>query len=253
MKSRMRVIGRIGTERAREDAKGLPGWEYKDGLWRRRTLRNKNMIVTAGFSMTAMSLQYGHANAGKSIRYIEVGTGFAYPAKADTALGTAVTRKEIASWDNTNIAEDPVVMIASVQFTTSEAVGALMECGLFQELTGAPMFSRGLFGYGPVMNATQGNPVVITSIAHGLTDADKVLIEGVAGMTELNGNSYFIKKLSDDTFSLYSDDALTATIDGTGFGAYSEASPDADTWKLVIPKANTETLTVTYPLTFTAD
>jgi hypothetical protein len=246
---RASVIGRIYTTKARAENPRLPGWEFDNGLWVRRS-KSRNMVVLAGLSMMAKSIQYGNALAGKTIRYLEVGTGFTYPVKGDTALQSAVVRKAIDSWDNTDIASDPVVMIASVLFTTAEAVGALMECGLFQESTGAPMFSRGLFGYGAISNITKADPAVVTSYAHGLVDGDKIYIEGVDGMTEVNGNAYFIDKLTNDTFGLYSDAALTTSVNSSAYGAYSEASPGNDTWKLIIPKTSAETMTVTYSLTF---
>jgi hypothetical protein len=248
MNDKARVIGCICTKLARREKPNTPGWTFEDGLWVRRS-RNHNMIVLAGLSMMAKSIQYGHADQGKTIRYMEVGTGYATPAKANTALGVAVTRIAIASWDNTGIAADPVVMIATAAFATSEGIGNLAECGLFQESAGAPMYSRGLFGLGAIANITQADPAVVTSYAHGLADGDKILIENVDGMTEIN-NSYFIKKLTDDTFELYSDSGLTTTIDSSGYGAYSEASPGDDTWKKIVVKTSAEILTVTYSLTF---
>lgn len=230
------------------------GWirDPHTGLWF-RTNFNKNMIVLAGFSMAAKSIQYGHADQGKSIRYIEVGTGSTSPTKSDTALVSALLRVEIDSWDNTDIASDPIVMIATKLFTTAQANDALMECGLFQESSGAPMYCRGLLGYGLISGATNADPCVITSTAHGLSDGDKIYIENVAGMTELNNNSYFIDKLDANSFALYSDADLTTSIDSSAYGVYSEASPDLDTWKLIIPKTTSETLTINYSLSYPAD
>lgn len=249
----LRVIGRIRTVRRTASPVGA-GWrlDRRSGLWVRET-HSKNMVVLAGLSMMAKSIQYGNADAGATIRYMAVGTGYTAPAKANTALVAEVERLAIDSWDNTNIAADPVVMIASKLFLTTEANGALMECGLFKAAAGAPMFCRGLFGYGLITNATQDNPVVIESLGHGLSDGDKVLIEGVEGMTELNDNAYFVNQLTSSTFSLYTDAALSAPVDGSGFTPYTDASPNTATWKTIIPKTSAETLTVTYGLTFPAD
>lgn len=211
------------------------------------------MITLAGLTMMAQGIQFGNALQGKTIRYLEVGTGSTIPAKGDTALVAAVTRKAIASWDNTNISSDPVVMIASCSFTASEAIGDLMEVGLFQELTGAPMFARALFGMGAISGITKAATAVVSSIAHGLSDGNKILIQNVDGMTEVNNQKYFIKKSGDDAFELYTDAALTTPVNSTGFGTYSETSPGNDTWKRIIPKTSADTLTVAYPLTFTAD
>ena len=78
---------------------------------------------------------------------------------------------------------------------------------------------------GPVKNisgATQANPVVVTTTTgHNLRDGSKIVIASVSGMTELNTNTYYSKRVSDTRFQLYSDAALTTTVNGTGFTAYT--------------------------------
>lgn len=226
------------------------GWQYdpKTGLWVKRSV-SKNMIVLAGLSMAAKSIQYGNADAGKTIRYVEVGTGSTVPAKSQTALVTAVERVEIDSWDNTDIASDPVVMIAVKLWLTSEGNGALMEIGLFQESSGAPMYSRALMGYGAITGATKASPCVITAVSHGRSDSDKIYIENVGGMIELNNNSYFVDVLTTDTFALYTDEDLTTPVNSTGYTTYTSGG----TWKLIIPKTSSQTMTTNYTLTYPAD
>ena len=74
-----------------------------------------------------------------------------------------------------------------------------------------------------ISGATAADPVVITSSAHGLADSDLVSISGVVGMTEINAKTYYAKVTgySTTTFGLYSDSALTTTVDGSGYTAYS--------------------------------
>ena len=74
-----------------------------------------------------------------------------------------------------------------------------------------------------ISGATAADPVVITSTAHGLSDGDKVSISGVVGMVELNATVHYAKVTgySTTTFGLYSDSGLTATVDGSGYTAYS--------------------------------
>lgn len=250
-----RVIGRIGTLRARATKpEGYAGWmrDPRSGLWVRRT-KSKNMVVLAGLTAMFKWIQYGHADQGGSLRYMAVGTGKTTPAKSDVALVTENTRVAIDSWDNTNIASDPVVMIATRMFLTTEANAALMECGLFEASSGAPMFCRGLFGTGLITDATAANPVSIESVGHDLADGDKIEITGVEGMTELNNNQYFVDVQDVDNFELYSDAALTTPVDGSAYTPYTDASPNTATWKVVIPKTSAETLTVNYSLSIAAD
>ena len=72
-----------------------------------------------------------------------------------------------------------------------------------------------------ITGATQANPVVITSVAHGFSSGEKVTIDSVVGMTELNTNVYYVTTIDADTFELYSDEARTTSVDGTGFTAYT--------------------------------
>lgn len=67
--------------------------------------------------------------------------------------------------------------------------------------------------------ATKANPVVVTSAGHGFSNGDKVLISGVLGMTQLNGNTYIISGVTANTFQL-TDVNTGATIDGTAFSTY---------------------------------
>jgi predicted Holliday junction resolvase-like endonuclease len=50
---------------------------------------------------------------------------------------------------------------------------------------------------------------------------DRVLISGVGGMTQLNGNKYYVKPLTYKTFELYSDLALTTPINSTSYTTYT--------------------------------
>lgn len=82
-----------------------------------------------------------------------------------------------------------------------------------------------------IAGATQTDPVVITSAAHGLSDGEVVHITDVAGMTELNGSSFTVDNAADDTFELLNEfgaaySAWTAggiirkQIDGSSFNNY---------------------------------
>lgn len=61
---------------------------------------------------------------------------------------------------------------------------------------------------------TQANPCVVTSAAHGLNPGDRVTIASVAGMTQLNGNTYTVEYVTTNTFSLQG-------VNSTAFSAYT--------------------------------
>lgn len=64
-----------------------------------------------------------------------------------------------------------------------------------------------------ITNVTSANPVVITSNSHGFSNGDRVRISGVAGTTEINGNSYTVAGATTNTFQL-------SGINGTAFTTY---------------------------------
>lgn len=53
-----------------------------------------------------------------------------------------------------------------------------------------------------ITGITKANPGVVSSTAHGLITGDKILIFGAVGMTEVNEQWYWVKRLTADTFSL---------------------------------------------------
>lgn len=65
-----------------------------------------------------------------------------------------------------------------------------------------------------ISGATAANPVVVTATAHGFANGDLVEITDVAGMVELNGNTYTISAVAANTFTL-------TGVNGTGYTAYT--------------------------------
>ena len=73
-----------------------------------------------------------------------------------------------------------------------------------------------------VTNATRTNPVrITTSENHGLVDGFAVTFDSVGGMTQLNGNTYRIVRISNTQFDLYTSYTLLNPVNGTGFGTYT--------------------------------
>lgn len=70
-----------------------------------------------------------------------------------------------------------------------------------------------------ITGATADDPVVITANNHGLQNGDEIVIQGVSGMTQLNGNTYYVADKTNDTFSLEDEDG--DTIDGDAYSAYT--------------------------------
>lgn len=95
---------------------------------------------------------------------------------------------------NAEIAEGSVIISIGTTVLTDQGNGTLSQIGI-------------------ITGATNANPCVITSDAHGLTTGDQIIISGVSGMTQLNGNTYTVTVLTANTFSI--------GINSTGYGVYT--------------------------------
>lgn len=67
-----------------------------------------------------------------------------------------------------------------------------------------------------ISGATSANPVVITAVAHGLSNTDEIMIRNVVGMTQLNGKGFTVANKTTNTFQL-------SGINGTGYSTYTSA------------------------------
>tara|TARA_Y100000310_G_scaffold321795_2_gene379944 strand:- start:2553 stop:5069 length:2517 start_codon:yes stop_codon:yes gene_type:complete len=67
-----------------------------------------------------------------------------------------------------------------------------------------------------ISGATRANPVVITAVAHGLSNSDVVGIFNAGGMTEINGKTFTVANKTADTFEL-------SGVDGTGYTTFTSS------------------------------
>lgn len=70
-----------------------------------------------------------------------------------------------------------------------------------------------------ISGLTAADPPVVTATGHGFTDGDKVRINDVVGMTEVNGNSYFVARKTTNTFQ------AVLTTGGKTISAATRANP----------------------------
>jgi hypothetical protein len=78
-----------------------------------------------------------------------------------------------------------------------------------------------------VSAVTRGNQTTITtSTAHGFDNGEIVTFRNMTGLTELNGNSYWITIANSTQFNIYTNSARTANIVSTSFAAYNASSGD---------------------------
>ena len=106
-----------------------------------------------------------------------------------------------------------------IEFIFNEADAFVLEFGdqYFRFFTlGAPVTEATK----AITAATQANPIQLTITGHAYSLNDEIVIESVAGMTELNGNRYRVNTIVDPN-NITLKDLDGNPIDSTGFTAYS--------------------------------
>ena len=86
--------------------------------------------------------------------------------------------------------------------------------------------TRSLAGWGFVIinfaDATRSNPVRVSATNHNFVSGNLMTdVNGVVGMTELNGNDYYVSVVDANTIDLYLDEALTSSVNGVSYNAYT--------------------------------
>lgn len=84
----------------------------------------------------------------------------------------------------------------------------------------------------PITAVTKASTAVVT-LAGPRTyfrDGEPMTISGVVGMTQLNGNTYYVKPITATTVELYTDLARTIPVNSTAFGTYTSGGVGSGTF-----------------------
>jgi hypothetical protein len=85
-----------------------------------------------------------------------------------------------------------------------------------------------------ITGATKANPIAITTgTLHGLVNGDQIIISNVGGMTEINGNDYYVEVIDGYSFYLYNDLNLSDSVNGTSFSTYTSGGSATNTGGVV--------------------
>lgn len=221
----------------------VPGTRFsKEGdLWvpNSRLITGDNLIMDIA-QQELIKIWRFISGSVRQIQKLAVGSGFVDPTRTDTTLETELAVKNIESWvdaalppDSVNLSETKAVVV----WLSLEANGVISEIGL--KFDDDSLVTHALFKKLTITNATQANPVVITtSASHGLGTGDEVHIDDIVGMTEINNRNFQITVVDADEFSLDGED-------GTGHTAYSSAG---SAW-LIVVKGTDEVVETRYVIT----
>ena len=86
-----------------------------------------------------------------------------------------------------------------------------------------------------ITGITQASPGSVTSASHGYSNGDKIYIDGIVGMTELNNRSFVVDNASTNNFTLK--DLFGAAVDTTNFTAYASGGTATEIYSIATPYA----------------
>lgn len=131
------------------------------------------------------------------------------------------------------------------------AIGYVLETDGLGNLSWTPKSSIISF----IQNVTKANPAVVTTTQDNfLTDGLRITITNAKGMTQLNGNTYYVDVLTSNTFALYANSDLSGPINSTSFSNYAYTTATATTASTnIITVGNSAPFTVNQEIEFLGD
>jgi hypothetical protein len=131
------------------------------------------------------------------------------------------------------------------------AIGYVLETDGVGNLSWTPKSTITSFFENVTSNAIA---VVTTTQDNFFTQGASITVTNVPGMTQLNGNVYYVDVLTSNTFALYTDSGLTTPVNSTGYGTFPYATVSAtDTLTDQITVSDATPFTVNDPVVFTGD
>lgn len=194
----------------------LPPPTYESGYESTGVTMTPAATTGTNVNFTASGAIFLEADIGRQI--INNSSGETGRASIVSITSTTVAVCDIVEdfTDTNAIASDDWVLdlspVCDLEFDKSQA-GAI--ANIRSEYTSGSLGDR--FTITGITQAAPG--VVTTSASHGYAAGDKVLIEDVVGMTQLNGNIYTVGTTTTTTFQLKDDN--NNNVDTSGYTAYS--------------------------------
>lgn len=88
-----------------------------------------------------------------------------------------------------------------------------------------------------ITGITQANPAVVTTdLPHGFANGEEIFVDGVAGMTRVNGRRFLMSGVTANTFQL-AEQAGGTPVDSSGFAAYTSGGTAARVYEIATPYA----------------
>lgn len=176
--------------------------------------RDLGLIIDA----LIFDLRYGGSNRtiSSALKYYGPPTSLGDPSIAIGIGPGGQLSQTVAAIERLNVLAQLVIKNIEIQELYEPAV-------LPQIIDRAFIAESGTVGTNYNISAiTNANPINIsTSSPHTLNTGDRIVIGEVNGMTEINGNDYYVTVLSPTVIALHELEDLSDQVDSTNFGVYT--------------------------------
>jgi hypothetical protein len=153
-----------------------------------------------------------------------------------------VSKRPGFAW--TNFAKDATQAVRLIPFAFSATQTMVLEFGagyIRFHTQGASLLEANK----TITGATNANPGVITSAAHGYSNGDWVYVDNVGGMTKLNKRYFKVASVTTNTFALV--DPLTGNnINTTAYGTYTSGGVLARVYTISSPYTAAQLFDIDY-------
>lgn len=182
-----------------------------------------NMFIKDDITVNTLLIGQGYSNPEDGAVNNIVIRGTASPTTNDFAVGQNSIAIGYDALTNLNqsynsIAIGRYALSTGTRLRNNIAIGdhALKESGVVYDRFILPITAVTARSRKNISNITNDLPAVVTVTSHGLTTGSRISIYNVNGLTTstfswVNEQSFYVDKLTDDTFALYNDDSLTPT------------------------------------------
>jgi len=169
-------------------------------------------FVEFKFNKTQAYLLCLYEEAMKILTYDSSGNiGFVQDGASDLVIATPYTLAE-----SKELAEEGIAQTGDLMFIVHPSHAPRLVTRTSATTFTLATFIRtdDSFGQKAITGITQAASGVVTATGHGYTNGDVVVIEDVAGMTEVNNNSYTVTVINVNSFSIVATSGFTAYTSG---------------------------------------
>lgn len=135
------------------------------------------------------------------------------------AGGERIFISHVTGMTEINAQEYLVVYVDTTTFSLTTLAGAAIDTSGYTAYVSGGDIALVRKAAKTITAVTKAAAGVVSITGHGYSTNDKIYISGVEGMTELNGNFYWVKKIGADSFSLMNE--LGVDVDTTSFTTYT--------------------------------